>query len=368
MRTPPRLVAPTSACLAILLLCAAAHPARAQQARPSRLAIDASAVVDETFSDADRWHVTGVIADALFSVDVGGGFQAITRPFVQRIAGTEEWNAQLWVAALRYERAGPVGVRVDAGYIPAPIGSANLLLRPHLNPTIAQPSSLFAPLPSLVPRGPRGTLLGALYPLGATATVSGVRWDARAGVMDSSPLRSRRVFSDDAPPNPPAFTNVVIGAGVTPFVGFRVGASLAKGGWLEAGESPAVTADHDATVVTLESELAFRYTKLLGEWTRDRIGTNAGDRAAKGWFLQAQQTLAPRWFVAGRVERMMSPAATSVPGIFVDQALTGAEETVGYRVSPEVTLRASHRARKGFGAPGYTQTFAVSVVWWKRLI
>jgi hypothetical protein len=217
-------------------------------------------------------------------------------------------------------------------------------------------------------RGPRAPLLGAIYPLGATVTLSGLKWDARASVIDSSPMRSRRVFSDGSPPNPPAFTNVVAGAGVTPFVGFRVGTSVARGGWLKAGESPVVTVDRDATIVTLESELAFRYTKLLAEWTRDSLDTNTGTHVATGWFAQAQQTLAPRWFVAGRVERITAPAISPLPSVFVTQRLTGVEETVGYRLTTDVTLRASHRARRVFGAPNYVQTFAVSAVWWKRIL
>ncbi|MEQ1573831.1 MAG: hypothetical protein ABL993_06245 [Vicinamibacterales bacterium] len=357
-----------------VILCSAAltwafaAPSLAQQAWPSRVAIDTATSVDVTLAaDSDRNHVTGILADALVSVDIGKGLQFITRPFVQRIGTSEEWNAQIWLANLRYEHTGPVvGLRIDAGLIPSPLGSANLLLRPHLNPTIAQPSSLFSPLPSLALRSPRGTLLGALYPLGVTATVSGARWDARAGVMDTSPLRTRRLFSDGLPPNPPRFANVVIGGGVTPFVGFRVGASLARGDWLKADESPEVVADRGATIVTVESELAFRYTKLLAEWTRDRLETDAADHVATGWFLQAQQTLAPRWFVAGRVERIASPAVTPLPGGFIEQRLTGVEETLGFRVSPELTLRASHRARKAFGAGAFSHTVAISAVWWKR--
>ena len=38
-------------------------------------------------------------------------------------------------------------------------------------------------------------------------------------------MRTRRIFSRT---NPPRFANAVVGAGVTPFVGFRVGASIAE--------------------------------------------------------------------------------------------------------------------------------------------
>jgi hypothetical protein len=343
-----------------------ATTAAAQQARPSIFAVDTVAAVDETVDDNGN-AVTGLIVDGVLSADFGGGFQGLVRPFVQRLT-SGEWNRQVWIAAVRYERAGTIGLRVDAGLIPSPIGLANLTLRPHLNPTVAQPSSLFTPLPPLEPRGSRATLLGAVYAYGGQATVSGAHWDARAAVIDTSPLRTRRVFGEN---NPPRFMNVVLGGGVTPFVGVRVGGSFTRGGWQRAGESSFVREDRDATILTLESEVEFRYTKLTGEWVRDALETSTGSRVARGWHVQGQQTLTPRWFLAGRVEQMNAPAVfwlggAAEPPLVVPQRLRGIEETLGYRLTPEITLRAAHRARQRFGQSRYDQTFSVSVVWWRR--
>jgi hypothetical protein len=251
---------------------------------------------------------------------------------------------------------------VDAGLIPSPIGLANLMLRPQLNPTVSLPASLFQALPSTEPGAPRTTLLGAVYAYGANATVSGTHWDVRAAVIDTSPLRTRRVFSET---NPPRFDNVVLGAGVTPLVGLRVGGSVTRGGWQRAGEGPTITQNRDATIVTVESEWSFRYTKLLGEWVRDTLDTASGDTVASGWFVQGQQTLTPRWFAAGRIERMTAPALTPLLTI-EQQRLDGVEETIGFRLTPEITLRADHRARRGFGRPGFDHQVAISAVWWKR--
>jgi hypothetical protein len=350
-------------CKALLtLVCAIAMcaPASAQEARPSRLAIETVASLDEAVDERGDF-ATGVVLDAVVSADVGAGFEAIVRPFVQRLPNGE-WNRQVWVAALRYERRGPVGVRVDAGLIPSPVGLANMMLRPHNNATIALPSSLFIPLPPLVLPATRTTLLGVLYPYGINTTVSGTHWDARVAVIDTSPLRSRRVF---ARTNPPRFANVVAGAGVTPIVGLRIGASVTHGGWQRAGESPAVTADRNSTVVTLETDFSVRYTRILAEWVRDTLETDRGEVVASGWFAQAQQTFTPRWFAAARVERMSSPATTPFATL-VDQHFTGTEEIVGYRVTPELTIRAGHRVRRGFGRPGFDHQAEVSVVWWKR--
>jgi hypothetical protein len=344
---------------AALLILAAGAPASAQQARESRIAIDTSMALDESAGNGNT--ATGFIVDAVIAADLGRGFQAIVRPFVQRLAATGEWNRQIWIATVRYERAGPVALRVDAGLIPSPIGLANLMLRPHLNPTISLPASLFTPLPAVQLRGPSTRLIGAVYPYGAQATVSGLHWDARAAIIDTSPLRPRRIFAQT---NPPQFANLVVGGGVTPFVGFRVGTSVARGGWVNTETSPTFAANHDATVVTAEAELSFRYTKLSGEWTHDSLGTDTGTRVARGWFVQGLQTLTPRWFAAGRVEGMSAPAVP--PIAVVDQQLRGFEEVIGYRLTPEITLRGGHRARRVFGRDVYDHIAEASIVWWKR--
>lgn len=341
------------------------------------LAIDSTIAVDLTCLtpspeewgcvDANGNHTSGVFIDSLVTSDFGRGFQGMFRPLAQRLANSGEWNRQIWIAELRYERAGRVAIRVEGGYIPSPVGLGNLTLRPQLNPTIAQPAELFTSLPSLQIGGPRVNLLGGIYPLGAQATVSALHWDGRIAVMDTSPLRLRRVFSSPnrrtGPANPPRFTNVALGGGVTPFVGFRIGASLTRGGWLRAGETPAITEDRNASVVTFESELSFRHTSLAGEWVHDVLETSLGDRAAGGWYLQGAQALAPRWFVAGRVENIHTtlPVPTAL-----EQRFDANEETLGFRVTPELTLRVSHRARQTFGRTNFDHTGAISFVWYKR--
>lgn len=345
----------------VLLLLLAPGLAFAQQAEPSRFAIDTIAALDESV-DQDGNFGTGVVLDAVLSADLGGGFEAIVRPFVQRLAATREWNRQIWVATVRYERRGDVGIRIDAGLIPSPVGLANLMLRPHHNPTISLPSSLFTTLPPIELPSTRTTLLAGLYPYGVNVSLSGTHWDARAAIIDTSPLRSRRIF---AQANPPRFTNVVIGGGMTPVVGLHVGASLTRGGWLKAGERPTVTVDRDATIVTVETDFSIRHTRLMAEWVRDVLETASGNVEASGWFAQLQQTITPRWFAAARVERISSPSVTPV-GTLVDQDLTGTEEVVGYRVTPEITIRAGHRARRGFGRPGFDHQAQISIVWWKR--
>ncbi len=362
-RRPTAKAVTRTVCVACALSLSAPAVALAQQARPSRLAIDTVVAIDESV-DGNGNGATGVVVDAIVSVSLGRGFEGIVWPIAQRLASSGRWTQDVWIATVRYERAGPIGIRIEGGLIPSPVGLANLTVRrPHLNPTISQPSSLFTALPALEIRGPRPNLLGAIYPFGGQVTVSGARWDARAALIDTSPLRRRGVFAN---PKPSRFANLVVGGGVTPVVGLRVGASVTHGGWQRAGESPATTSDRDATVVTVESEFSFAYTTLSGEWVRDAIATSSGTRIASGWFVQGRQTLAPRWFVAGRVERMASPLV--LPTGVQQQRFSSAEEVLGYRLTPELTLRAGHRARRGFGRPDFDHQVAVFIVWWRRWI
>lgn len=358
VKRPEREVVRFALAWALALVCPAG--ATAQQARPSPIAIDTVVSVDES-ADANGHAATGAFLDAVVSVELGHGFEAVTWAIAQRIASNDEWMGDLWIATLRYERAGRIGLRIDGGLIPAPIGLANLTVRrPHLNPTIAQPAALFTPLPVLEPRGPRANLLGAVYPMGGQLSVSGARWDARAGVIDTSPLRRRRIL---ASVNPPRFGNVFVGGGLTPAVGLRFGASYAHGGWARAGEGAAITEDRDATVLTIETEFSFAFTKIAAEFVRDSIETSSGTHIARGWFVQGQQVLAPRWFVAGRFEHMASPIVLPV---LAEQRLTSTEEVVGFRITPELTVRGGHRARRTFGRPGFDHQVEASLVWWKR--
>jgi hypothetical protein len=133
---------------------------------------------------------------------------------------------------------------------------------------------------------------------------------------------------------------------------------------MRAGESPTVTADADSTMVTFESEFSVRFTKLVGEYARHAAETNRGTQTPSGFFVQGQQTLTPRWFAAGRIERISGSAALASGT--AQQRLTSIEEVLGFRVTPDLTLRIGHRARRAFGRPVYDQQYEASAVWWKR--
>ena len=156
---------------------------------------------------------------------------------------------------------------------------------------------------------------------------------------------------------------------MTPVVGVRVGVSLTRGNWEQAGETPLANEARASTIATVEADLSYRHTRLQAEWTRDRFSVIDGEVIARGWFVQGAHTISPRWFVAGRIERLEAPAiiGTGPSGIIrQNQHFQGFEETLGYRLTPELTLRGSHRMREVFGRTETDHVGAVSIVWWRR--
>src|SRR5947207_15862418 len=108
----------------------------------------------------------------------------------------------------------------------SPIGLGLFAVRPALNPTIVPHLSYVVSMPAFDATGPRVLPVSASYPLGAAITVSTLRWDARAAVINSAPTR---VYALGAATNPLQTPVFVAGAGVAPGVWLRVGASVARG-------------------------------------------------------------------------------------------------------------------------------------------
>ena len=101
----------------------------------------------------------------------------------------------------------------------SPVGLSILENRPDRNPVVSPHSTLYLPIPRYETGTPTTFLLAASYPLGAKVTVSGSKWDVRAAVTDSSPIRGRPFFGDDKPPR---MANVMVGGGFTPHIGSAV--------------------------------------------------------------------------------------------------------------------------------------------------
>lgn len=343
----------------LAVVVANATPAYSQT---SRFALDgvAAADIDRGSSVARR---ATMWLDLFGAVRIADGLDLRVRPVVFRRTFDGTWQAQMYELALRYERPGAVGVRVDVGQFTSPIGLAVLENRPNLNPVVSQHSTLYLPTPRIEQGLPTMFLLAAAYPLGAKVTVSGSKWDARAAVIDSSPIRGRPFLGDNKPPR---MVNVVAGIGVTPYIGLRFGAAAGTGDYAAEREvrDPA-RGNRRATIVQAEAEWAFRYTRVAGEWLWTRRELAAQDATVEGGWIEVTQTLHPRVFAAARFDEQWTKWI-GAGDVRQNSPYHRLEAAAGFRLTREITLRAAYMTRKGYVVNFWDDQFLASIVYAKK--
>jgi hypothetical protein len=345
-----------------VLLLSAASPVSAQSVLSQRVSVEfASAVTSSSPEPGDPF----VVLDATATVRVTDTLDVIVRPWFRRLPGGD-WAKEMYQLQVRYQPATRIPLRVDAGIISSPLGIIALEMRPDRNPIIGTPSYYFSPLPSFDGRFDRVQLLSGGYPLGAMASLSGTKWDARAGVTDGTPARNRKMMSSNRPSAQPQF---VTGGGVTPIAGLRLGAGYAHGIYREEAPSnlpvPQIQAA-SATVFNLEGEYAIGYTRIAGEWILDSFETATTPAVARGYLLEAVRTLSPRWYVAGRTTRASTPVFAA--GARVRRSNGTADGTVGYRFSPEILVKVGYQGSRTYVATKWDHAAAVSLVFSKRYL
>ena len=346
----------------VLGACCPALSVTAAAQELSRIGIDSVIAVDQFVGQnaADR---PNIIVDVSAVVRLGGGWRAFVRPWFRQ-PRTAEWSKEIYQALLQYERPGSVSTRLDLGYLASPMGLGMMDSRPGVNPVIGGHAVYFSSLPAFAPGTPRVMPIASAYPLGGQLTLSTLRWDVRGAVVNTAPTRA---FVINRAANPLSAPTVEGGIGFTPRTGMRLGASLAHGQYATQDELPPVVgAGRSMTLGGFEGELAVGYTKLAGEVMRTAFETGRGPAVAYSWFVQGTQTLAPRWFAAARQEGVSAPPAVS--GVLAGRRsrLQASEATIGFRLSPDLTLRGSASFRKSFTRTDWDQQAGVSVVWARR--
>jgi hypothetical protein len=159
----------------------------------------------------------------------------------------------------------------------------------------------------------------------------------------------------------------VTGGGISPIAGLRLGAGLAHGVYREQTPGPpiAINRQADATVFNLEGEYAIGYTRIAGEWILDRFENANTPAIARGYLVEAVQTLTPRWYIAARMTQASTPSLSS--GAIVRRSAGSADGTVGFRVSPDITLKAGYQGSRSYTRSDWDHAAAVSIVFGKRL-
>ena len=347
----------------LFALMSLAVSAGAATAQTARVAFEPVVAVDAA-AGSDVPRSAGVWIDLFGALRLADGLDLVARPVVSRRTFDGEWRTQIFQLALRYERPGRVGLRFEGGVMPSPIGLGMLENRPDINPVVSQHSAYYLPLPRGDAALPRTFLIAGTYPLGAQVTLSGRRWDARFAVVDSSPARGRPFLDAGTQPR---MANVVAGFGVTPRVGLRVGAALAHGGYVAAGESGSWGADRAATLAQVEAEWAFGYTRLAGEWVRNVMETAWEDAVAQGGWIEATQTLTPRLFVAARGDAQRYSYDYGY-GSRLSEDYKRFEAVLGLRLTPDLTLRGGYLTRKGYVVSHWDDQAVVSIVWHRKVL
>lgn len=197
----------------------------------------------------------------------------------------------------------------------------------------------------------------------------------RAAIVSSAPARKFALYA--TPGNPQHTPVAVVGGGITFFPGFRIGATYAGGHYASRAElSAPVSATSAVSAVSapapslrmwnLEGEFSFGYTKLLAEYTRERFIRGTTENRSSTWFIQGTQTLAPRWFVAGRSENITAPAPLALRSSRTAVSFRVNEAALGYRMTNDLTLKGSVLGQRYFMASEADTRAGVQLVWSRR--
>ncbi len=350
--------------LAAMVIALWSVPTAAQM--QARFSLDSVTAMD-LFKGAGTTGKTGQSVDVSTVIRINDNWSVQVRPwFFKSSAANATWSKEIYQGALRYQRIGRTALRVEAGYVASPLGLGMTEMRADVNPTIQPHVSYFVPLLSFERGAPSVNALTASYPLGATVSASRTTWDLRGGVLASTPSR-RYALSLVARRPIPITPTVFAGGGVTPKPGLRIGGSFARGPYASAAEESAgASPTHDLRMWTLEGEYAFDYTRLSGEYTRERFIHAATHDEAHTWFVQGVQTITPRWYVSMRHEAISAPPAVFRAPSLERLSFRTTERTVGYRLSPEWTARGSLTSQRGYMTTKTDTRAGVQLVWSRR--
>ncbi len=397
----PRHARPIVVLVVAMLMAPAVSAQQPAPAAPSTIAerfgLD-SVVSADTFVEHEGAE-GGAVVDLMGGWQLGSAVQIVARPVLRR-DHEGEWSADLYQFALRHDRGGRVRMRIEAGYLPSPIGISPLETRADSNPLVAPITSYTAYLPPFEAGTPETQLASPLYPLALQATWSTTRWDLRASVLESSLVRVRPLTGDDKPPRAP---QLAMGGGVVPRIGLRLGASVAYGRYASRDEVDDPSAgDRTAAIVSIDGEYAFGHTRIYGDLVRTSLERTADHAVATALTVTAVQTLTPRWFVAGRGQRLTTSNLLHSPEIDPHDYSTGGapdggrpgdnghegahglyppvahlqdlgaadaltiETGVGFRLAPALTLRATYLGYRAFSDDELEHHATFSIVWTRR--
>ena len=260
-------------------------------------------------------------------------FQAFAMGSVQRgrATGGDATDLDLEQAYLRYSFAAPRRLILQAGKMTLPAGNFARRYLSSRNPLIGAPANYGIP-----------------YPVGIEVAGSVGRFDGLAAILDR-PVTTEEVLLGE---NPSRAFRPLLAAGVTPIVGLRLGAYTTRGPYLTREWQSMLPAgdrwrSFQQRVTGMDLQFSRAHFELNGDFALSRyeVPRNA-DGEGKNYYLEPKYTWSPRWFTALRLERSHLPYIWPVDGApwyaSVKKVYDG-EVGVGFRVGPELLLKASYR-------------------------
>ena len=293
-----------------------------------------------------RLWVAAQIAPGLQGMVLGRAEGGDIGDYYSSEGGTTTELEQAW---LRYTM--PAGLTLQAGKMVEPIGSFNHRYLSNQNPLIGSPAGYMVD-----------------YPVGVELTGSAGRADFLLALVDR-PL-SRQIYL----PEPSSTYRPAVEAGITPFVGFRVGGYATWGTYLSREVEPFIPPgrswrDYQQRVVGLDVQFSRGHFELNGEATRSQFELpGEHDETGFVYYLEPKYTWSPRLFTALRLERNET-ASVWLPwnaGWYVtDEAAWDVEAGIGYRIDPRTLVKVSYRVERATDdpttAPDYDHSLAVQL-------
>jgi len=329
---------PLRAILGLSLVLAASDPARAEIGDKVYL---------QGLTDAELWE-TGAQTDLSRNGGDPAGLGRLRRwavgGFTDQIQGfamgsleggkatyDQQTDTTLEQAYLRFSFAAPKRMVIQAGKMTLPVGNFSRRYLSSQNPLIGTPANY-----------------RVAYPVGLELTGSVGRFEGVAAVLDR-PITDPEVLLDE---DPSTAYRPLLGAALIPMVGMRLGAYYTQGPyltdkWQSMIPGGADWKDFDERVAGFDLQFSRAHFELNGEFSKSRYEIpqdNHGE--GKNYYIEPKYTWSPRWFTALRLERSHLPYVwpeTTIPWWISVKKVYDAEVGVGFRVDPNLLLKASYR-------------------------
>jgi len=222
---------------------------------------------------------------------------------------------------------------VDAGKLPNPIGTFAARRFSNRNPLIGTPDGY-----------------PVQYPYGIQVSGAARVLDYRAAVV------SLPTVHEEYTPEPSEAWRPVLGAGITPYVGVRVGGSFTWGPYLNDEVSPALLAQRDwrsykQRLLAADLAVSVGYLEVFAEAARSSYDVPNRAEAVDGltYYVESKYTFTPRLYVAIRVGRndypFIQPITTPGGQFWVARRTDFHDEELGlgFRIFAGTLAKVSYR-------------------------